>query len=187
MSSYLEVVKEELKNWKTAALVLLFTVARIVYGWAWLTGGLHKLTWLSDGKINAAGFIQNMVNNLAGPEVTHFDPLMINNLFAWVAQHIFLGMPALVDFLVVILEISIGIAMLLGFGVFWSSLIALFMNIQFMAGGSFNNFGYIWTDIAFMNFASQAELLGISGYLKYRKTELKVKSKGFTPQENGIS
>jgi len=186
MNSYFEVVQEQLKDWKVAVLVLIFTAARLVYGWAWLSSGLHKLTWLSDGQINAAGFIQSMINNLAGPQVTRFDPLMINNLFAWVAQNFFLGIPSVVDFMVVVFEISIGVALILGYRVFWFSLIALFMNTQFMAGGSFNNFGYIWSDIAFMGFAGKAELLGLSGYLKFRNERLE-RSERFYPQQNSAS
>jgi thiosulfate dehydrogenase [quinone] large subunit len=171
MHTYLSEVKNRLQDWRIAALVIIFTIARVIYGWAWLKSGLGKLAWLSDGTINSAGKIQTMVTNLAGPEVARFDPLMINKTFAWIAQHVFLGMPGVTDALVVVLEITIGLTMILGFGIFWSALAALFMNTQFFAGGSFNNFGYIWTNLAAMSFAKHAELLGLSGYLKFRGTE----------------
>jgi len=168
MNSYVNEVKNQLKDWKTAILVFIFTVARVVYGWAWLSSGWGKLAWLSDGKLNSAGKIQAMITNIAGPEVTRFDPLMINKAFAWVAQNIFLGMPGLTDALVVIFEIGVGLAMILGFKVFWAALLALFMNTQFIAGASFNNFGYIWTNVVVMNFAIHAEMIGLSGYLKFK-------------------
>jgi thiosulfate dehydrogenase (quinone) large subunit len=169
--SYIEKVKSELKDWKAAALVIVFTVARIIYGWGWVEAGLHKLAWFSDGKLNSAGLIQKMVNNLVGPEVHGFDPLHINNLFAAIAKSVFLGMPGVTDGLVVIFEIGIGIFMILGIQLFWTALVALFMNIQFITSGSANNFGYIWTNIAVMQFAKYAELIGVSGYLKSRKSD----------------
>ncbi len=78
-------------------------------------------------------------------------------------------MPGFTDALVVILEILVGVVMILGFRVFWAALIAFFMNIQFIASGSFNNFGYIWTNLAMLKFAPYAELLGVDGYLRSRK------------------
>lgn len=169
MSSYINSVKAELKNPITAVLVAIFTIARVIYGIAWVEAGLHKLAWFSDGKLNSAGLIGKMVNNLVGPEVHGFDPLHINNLFAWIAKHVFLGMPGLTDGLVVIFEIAVGVFMILGLKVFWTALVALFMNTQFITAGSANNFGYIWTNIAMLQFSKYAELIGVEGYLKARK------------------
>lgn len=172
MSSYINEVKNQLKDWKVASLVVIFTVARVIYGWAWLSAGLGKLGWLNGGTAKSAGLIKGMINNLAGPEVTRFDPLMINKGFAWISQNIFLGMPALTDALVVIFEIGVGIGIILGFRVFLMALVAMFMNVQFMAAGSFNNFGYIWANLAFMNLSKYAELLGLSGYLNFKGVKI---------------
>ncbi|MCB8815221.1 DoxX family protein [Desulfosporosinus shakirovi] len=171
MSSYFEAVKTQLKDRKVAFLVIIFTVARLIYGWAWVESASHKLVWFSDGKLNSAGKIESLVTNIAGPKVSSFDPLYINKGFSWVAQNIFLGMPGVTDTLVVIFEILVGLSMLLGFRIFWFALIAMFMNVQFLAGGSFNNFGYIWTNLGFLKFAQYAELLGVSGFLKYKKNK----------------
>ena len=154
-----------------ALLVIIFTVGRLIYGWAWVESALHKLVWFSDGKLNSAGKIQSLVTNIAGPKVSSFDPLYINKGFSWIAQHIFLGMPGVTDTLVVIFEILVGLSMLLGFRIVWFALIAMFMNVQFIASGSFNNFGYIWTNLAFLKFAQYAELLGVSGFLKYKQNK----------------
>lgn len=169
MANYLKTVSAELKDWKKALLVLIFTVARIIYGWAWLNAGIHKLSWLGDGELNSVKKITDLVANIAGPEVKRFDPLKINKAFGWIAENIFAGMPAFTDFLVVILEILIGLLLILGFRVFWSALVATFLNLQFMAGGSFNNFGYIWTNLAFMKFTKYTELIGLDGYLRSKK------------------
>ncbi|WP_328812111.1 hypothetical protein [Paradesulfitobacterium ferrireducens] len=59
--------------------------------------------------------------------------------------------------------------MIFGIRVFWAALIAMFMNVQFIAGGSFNNFGYIWTNLAMLKFAAYAELLGVDGFLRFKK------------------
>lgn len=168
MNDYINSVKTQLQDWKIAALVLILTVARVVYGWAWLKSGWGKLAWLSDGKLNSTGKIETMVTNIAGPEVTRFDPLSINKGFAWIADTIFLGTPAFTDFLVVTFEIMVGLFMIFGFKIFFTALIALFMNTQFIAGGSFNNFGYIWTNIVMMSFAKYAELIGVEGYLRHK-------------------
>lgn len=171
MTSYLNEVKTQFTNRKLAFLVIIFTVARLIYGWAWVQSASHKLVWFSDGKLNSAGKIESLVTNIAGPKVTSFDPLYINKAFAWVAQNIFLGMPGVTDTLVVIFELLVGLSMLLGFRIFWFALIAMFMNVQFLAGGSFNNFGYIWTNLAFLKFAQYAELLGVDGFLKYKRNK----------------
>ncbi len=168
MTQYFDAVKAQLKDWKVAILVIVFTVARIIYGWAWVEAGLHKLAWFSDGKLNSAGLIKGLVTNLVGPKVTHFDPLGINQAFAWIANNVFLSMPTLTDALVVILEILVGVVMILGLRVFWAALIAIFMNVQFIAAGSFNNFGYIWTNLAMLKFAKYAELIGVDGFLRFR-------------------
>ena len=80
-------------------------------------------------------------------------------------------MPGVTDALVVTFELLVGLSMLLGFRIFWFALIAMFMNLQFLAGGSFNNFGYIWTNLAFLKFAQYAELLGVDGFLKYKQNK----------------
>lgn len=85
-------------------------------------------------------------------------------------------MPGVTDFLVVTFEILVGVFMILGFRIFWGALIAMFMNLQFIAGASFNNFGYIWTNLAMLKFAQYAELIGLDGLLRYRKVQNKVEN-----------
>ncbi len=183
MTDYINSVKAQLQDWKIAALVLILTVARVVYGWSWLKSGIHKIGWLSDGKLNSAGKIETVVTNIAGPEVTRFDPLYINKVFGWVADNIFLGTPAFTDLLVVAFEITVGLFMILGFRIFWAALIGMFMNTQFMAGGSFNNFGYIWTNLAMMSFAKYAELIGLDGFLRFKGINLLPKKQLRTPSQ----
>jgi len=170
MQGYIEYVKQQLKDWKVAVLAIVFLVARVNYSFYWLKSGWGKATtWLSDGTYNAAGKIQTLIANIAGPEVTRFDPLGINKFFAWVADTFFLGMPGLTDVLVVVFEIGCALAIIFGFKVFWAALIFMFMNVQFIASGSFNNFGFIWTNLIFMQLHKYVGLLGIDGYLAYRK------------------
>lgn len=158
-------------------IVPLEPVARVVnhrkvlpYGWSWVESASHKLSWFSDGKLNSAGRIESLITNIAGPNVSNFDPLYINKGFSWVAQTIFLGIPGVTDTLVVIIEPLVGLSMLLGFRIVWFALLAMFMNVQFLASGLFNNFGYIWTNLAFLKFAHYAELLGVGGFLKYKQS-----------------
>lgn len=175
MNSYVDAVKAEFKDAKTAVLAIIFTVARIIYGWSWVKAGWEKATtegWLTNGKHNSFGLIAGMVKNMLPPKAHGFDPLYINKLWAWVATNIFNGMPTVTDKLVICVEILVGLTMIFGFRLFWFSLLALFMNVQFITAGSGNNFGYIWTNIIIMNLAKYAELIGISGYLKYKKGQL---------------
>ncbi|MCO5388593.1 DoxX family membrane protein [Desulfosporosinus sp.] len=169
MAAYFDEVKAQLKDGKAAFLVIIFTLARLIYGWAWVESGLHKIAWFSDGKLNSSGKIGSLITNIAGEKVTNFDPLYINKAFAWIAQNVFLSIPGVTDTLVVILEILVGVFMILGFRIFWTALIAMFMNLQFLAGGSFNNFGYIWTNLAMLKFARYAELLGVDGFLRSKQ------------------
>lgn len=170
MGSYSQAISGELRNdWKDAVIVVIFTLARIYFGYSWLTSGWEKLSWLTDGKANSAGLIKGMIANLVGPKVTRFDPLGINHLFGWLSQNIFLPMPGVTDFLVVFFEIILGLAFILGFQIAWSAFIAFFLNIQYITAGSFNNFGYLWTDLIMFKFARYFEVIGLSGFLRYKK------------------
>ncbi len=168
MGTYFNALTNAFKDWKKAVVLLVFTVARIIYGWHWFEAGWEKLAWLSDGKYNSQGKIQGLIDAIS-TSAKRFDPLGINKAFAWVAEHVFLNMPGLTDFLVVIFEILIGVVIILGFRVFWSALIATFLNLQFIAAGSFNNFGYIWTNLALMKWAKYFEAVGLDGILRVRK------------------
>lgn len=169
MGAYLDSVFK--KDLKTTVLAIIFTVARIIFGWDWVKAGWEKLSWLSDGKANSAGLIKGMAANLAGPKVTRFDPLGINHLFAWIATHVFIPMSGLTDFLVVAFELLVGIFLIIGLRIFWTALVAIFLNLQYITAGSFNNFGYIWTDLAMLKFAKYAELIGVDGFIRFKKDQ----------------
>jgi thiosulfate dehydrogenase (quinone) large subunit len=177
MNSYLDSVKSELTDWKKAILVTIFTVARIIYGYAWIQAGWEKATtgWLNFAGGHAKGLIAGMAANMLPPKAHGFDPLYLNKLWAWIAIHVFNSMPGVTDFLVPICEIAVGVGMIIGFRLLWFALLGLFLNIQFIAAGSANNFGYIWTNIIVMNFAKYFELIGVSGYFNFKKTAGKFK------------
>ena len=104
MESYYDAVTDEFRgSWWNTLLVIIFTIGRIIFGWAWFTAGLEKLSWLSTSNFMAGKLINGMVNNLAGPQVTRYDPLGINWLFAWIANNIFIPLGELTDYLVVFL------------------------------------------------------------------------------------
>ncbi len=170
MGAYFSAVGAEMKkSWINAIFVIIFTIGRIIFGWAWLNAGIEKLSWLSDGKVDSSGLIHGLVTNLVGPTVTRFDPLGLNQLYAWIANNLFIPLGGLTDFLVVLLEFLVGLFLILGFQIFWSALVAVFMNLQYITAGSFNNFGYIWTDLILMKFPRYAGLIGIDGYIRFRK------------------
>lgn len=163
---YLAAVGAELrKNRWNAVVVVVFTIARLLFGWDWLKAGLEKLSWLGDGKFNSGKLIQGMVANFQhshGP-----DPLHLNNVLVFFANHVFLNLGALVDFFVVVFEILIGVFAILGFGFIWTIVVALFLNLQYAAAGAANNFGYLVTDIVWIRFPNYASLIGVDGYIRY--------------------
>lgn len=169
--SYWNAVGAELKkSWWNGAVVVVFTVCRILFGWAWFTAGWEKATsegWLSDGKFDAGGLITKMIGNIQHSHGS--DPLHLNGLLVWFAKHIFLNMGGFTDFLVITFEMLIGLLVIFGFGILWAMLAALFLNLQFITSGSANNFGYIVTDIVFLSFPKYAGLIGIDGYIRYKK------------------
>ena len=91
MGAYFKAVGAEMKkSWINAIFVIVFTIGRIIFGWAWLNAGIEKFGWLTDGKFNSGGLISGLVSNLVGPKVTRFDPLGLNHLYGWIANSIFI-------------------------------------------------------------------------------------------------
>ncbi len=176
---YINAVKAEMsKSWWNTVVVVVFTIARIIYGWDWFIAGWDKMTkegWLTDGKFNSGGLIQGMVASIEhshGP-----DPLHLNDLLVFFANNIFLHMGGVVDFLVVFLEIFIGLFVIFGLGFIWSMVVALFLNLQYAAAGAANNFGYLVTDVIWIKFPKYANLIGIDGYIRYRKGKILLNAK----------
>ena len=170
MRAYMSAVSAMLKNWRQSLPVLVLTVVRVYYGYRWMSSGLAKLAWFTDGTRNSVGLIGRMVQNLAGPEVIRFDPLYINKLWGWVADTVFVGAaPALTDALVVIMEIAIGAAMVVGVGVLWAAIAGTFLTLQFFAAGSFISFGYIGTNLIYWQFHRLSGAIGVDGFLRARR------------------
>ena len=115
MNSYINAVKAELTDWKKALLLIIFTIARIIYGWAWINAGWEKATsgWFNFQGGHSAKLIAGMAANMLPPKAHGFDPLYINKLWSWVAIHIFNGMPGVTDFIVPICEITVGVGMII--------------------------------------------------------------------------
>jgi thiosulfate dehydrogenase [quinone] large subunit len=172
MLTYLKSLSTEFKDARKAVLITLFTVIRLFYGFSWLKGGIEKLSWLTNGKNNSAGLIKVAVKNLQNATVKNgADPLHLNDMLVWAAQHIFLATPHLTDYMVVICEIAVGIVIILGFKIIWIALLGMFLNTQYFTAGAANNFGYVWTNLGLIGFAKYAEAIGISGYLKARRSK----------------
>lgn len=171
MSSYLDAISAEFKRspWN-AFIVIVFTLARLIVGWDWFKAGWDKLTvehWLSDGKFDSGGLLQGMVAAIQhshGP-----DPLHLDNLLVWVTNHIFLNLGGFLDFLVILFEIVIGLFVFFGFGFIASMVAALFLNFLYATAGAANNFGYMVTDIVYLYLPTYGNLIGIDGYLRFRR------------------
>lgn len=185
---YINAVGAELKkSWWNAFIVVVFTIARLFYGWDWFKAGWDKMTtehWLSDGKFNSGGLIKGMVSAIQHSHGS--DPLHINGLLVWFANHIFLNMGGLVDFLVVFLEIFVGIFIFFGIGFVWSIVVAIFLNLQYAAAGAANNFGYLVTDIVWLKWPSYASLIGFDGYIRYRRGKKLLNTRA-AAQQDGVA
>ena len=182
---YLNAIGQEFKkSWWNAVVIVVFTIARLLFGWDWFSAGLEKLSWFTDGKFgqNASGLIKGMVVAIQHSHGT--DPLHLNNLLVWFANNLFLNMGGLTDFLVVAFEILIGVFFFFGFAFVPTVIAAIFLNLQYAAAGAANNFGYLVTDIVWLKFPSYASLIGVDGYIRYRRGRKLVgsgKATGSTP------
>lgn len=174
MSGYVSAVAGEFKKsgWN-AFIVVVFTIARVIFGWSWFKAGWDKLTtehWLSDGKFNSGGLIHGMVSSI---QHSHgMDPLHLDNVLVWVSNHIFLQMGGFLDFLVVFLEMFIGLFVFFGFGFIVAMVAALFLNLLYATAGAANNYGYLVTDIVWLTLPKYASLIGVDGFLRYRKGKM---------------
>lgn len=174
MGGYLSAIGEEFKkSWWNAIVIVVFTICRLIFGWDWFKAGWGKLTgseggvsWIG-GKFEAGGMIKGMVSGLQHSHGA--DPLHLNNILIWLANNLFLNMGGLTDFLVVFFELFIGIFVFFGFGIAWTMVAAIFLNLQYITAGSANNFGYLVTDIVWLRFPKMAGLIGVDGYIRYRK------------------
>lgn len=168
---YLSAVGVELKkSWWNAVVVVVFTIGRLLFGWDFFNAGFDKATsehWFTDGKFNAGGLISGMVKNVQHSHGS--DPLHLNGLLVWFANHLFIPMGHATDVLVIFFEMAIGLFTFFGFGILWTMLAALFLNLQFATAGSANNFGYLVTDIVWFKWPSYAGLIGVDGYIRYRR------------------
>jgi len=172
--SYFEYVGAEFrKGWWNALVIVVFTIARLIFGWSWFKAGWGKLTgseggasWIG-GKFEAEGMMKGMVSNLQHSHGS--DPIHLNNLLIWFTNNIFLHMGGLVDFLVVAFEILVGIFVFFGFAIVWAMIAALFLTLQYAAGGAANSFGYNVVEIVWFRFPRNVGLIGVDGYLRYRK------------------
>lgn len=174
MGGYIQAIGEEFKkSWWNTIVVIVFTIARLIFGWDWFKAGWGKLTgseggvsWIG-GKFEAGGMIKGMVSSLQHSHGA--DPLHLNNLLIWFANNLFLKMGGLTDFLVVFFEIFIGIFCFFGFAFVWSMVAGIFLCLQYISAGAANNFGYLVTEIVWLKFYKSASLIGVDGYLRYRK------------------
>ncbi len=166
MKDYFLALREQLRTWKGYTAIAL-TLIRLYYGYSWFTGGLHKFSWLTDGKLNSQGYISGMVENLA---TDRGDPFMLGRAMSWIADQVFIELlPQVTDALVVIFEFGVGIMLILGFKLFWTILVAIFLNLQFFAAGSTNNFGYMVTNLFIWKFINWFDAIGLDGFLRVKK------------------
>lgn len=126
----------------------LFTILRFLIGMGWLWAGIIKITeksWFNESDI----FVQNyLILALKSPDFLGFYNFFIRNIA--LEYSIFL------KDMIPIIQIMVGISIIVGFMIFPSILICLFVHISFILSGNMN----------LINLVLYTSTLGILFFLK---------------------
>lgn len=126
----------------------LFTLLRFLIGMGWLWAGIIKITeksWFSESDI----FVQNyLILALKSPDFLEF--------YNGFIQNIALEYSVYLKDVIPIIQIMIGISIIVGFMIFPSILICLFIHISFILSGNMN----------LINLILYASTIGILFFLK---------------------
>jgi thiosulfate dehydrogenase (quinone) large subunit len=105
----------------------LWTVIRLYLGYAWLSGGLGKLT---GGGFDASGFLQGAVAQAGGNHPA------VQSWWGVFLEQVALPNAGLFSFLVMWGEILVGIALILGVFTNFAALMGITMNFAFLFSGT---------------------------------------------------
>lgn len=119
------------------ALAPLWTILRVWLGWQWLSSGLGKITNPAWFGLEAGGAISGFLNGAlakAGGEQPS-----VAAWYGWAIEHLFLPNAFLMSHLVVLGEILVGTALILGFLTGVSAFFGGVMNTAFLLAGTLSS------------------------------------------------
>lgn len=112
----------------------LWLILRVILGWEWLTHGVDKLSnpaWIGPNAGAAVnGFIQGALAQTTGERP------QVQGWYAWFLENIVQPNAALWSYLVVIGEILVGIALILGLFTGIAAFFGAFMNASYLLAGT---------------------------------------------------
>lgn len=115
-------------------LSVLYLLIRLYVGYQWLAAGIPKLlspTWIgSQAGVSLTKFLSQTLTKTTGahPEVMSW--------YAYLTKHIFLPMATEMSYLIVLLELVIGLSILLGLQIKKGAFLGAFLNFNFLLAGS---------------------------------------------------
>ncbi len=126
----------KLSKWVFAsrASVPFWTIVRIYLGYLWLSAGLHKITDAAWVGPNAGGTVKGFLERAL--TLTTGDHPSVQGWYAWLIENIFLPNAPVMSHLVAFGEVSVGIALILGFLTGMSAFFGGMMSAAFLFAGT---------------------------------------------------
>ncbi len=119
---------------RESKLAPLWFIIRLYLGWQWLAAGFSKVTssaWIgSDAGTALTGFLNTALTKTSG---AHPD---VSGWYAWLIGNIGLPLATPISYLVVIAEVLVGIALVLGAFTVIASFFGAFMNFNYLLAGT---------------------------------------------------
>jgi len=116
---------------------VLLTLLRVYVGYLWLQAGLHKMTnpaWFGEGAGTAiSGFFQGVLAKAAGENP------VVQGWYASFIERVAMPNATLFSYLVVLGEVLVGVALIVGVFTTFAALMGAFMNLNFMLAGTLSS------------------------------------------------
>src|SRR5690554_7523984 len=116
---------------------ILFTLLRVYVGYTWLQAGLHKLTdpnWFgANAGTSISGFFRGVLAKASAENP------VVQGWYASFIEHVALPNATFFSYLVVLGEVLVGVALIVGVFTTFAALMGAFMNLNFMLAGTLSS------------------------------------------------
>ncbi|MBO2519074.1 MULTISPECIES: DoxX family membrane protein [Limnochorda] len=116
---------------------LLLTLLRVYVGYIWLQSGLHKLTnpaWFGEGAGTAiSGFFNGVLAKASGENP------VVQGWYASFIENVAMPNATLFSYLIVLGEVLVGLALIVGVFTTFAALMGAFMNLNFLLAGTLSS------------------------------------------------
>lgn len=116
---------------------VLLTLLRVYVGYAWLQAGLHKMTnpaWFGEGAGTAiSGFFRGVLAKAGGENP------VVQGWYASFIENVAMPNATFFSYLVVLGEVLVGVALIVGVFTTFAALMGAFMNLNFMLAGTLSS------------------------------------------------